>query len=204
MKDARFWDKIAPKYAKDPIDDMAAYTETLNRMHAVLRPEHRVIELGCGTGSTALELAGGVDQYTGTDVSGGMIEIARGKLGPGAPENLRFEVAPAGGFPDQPVDVVLALNLLHLVRDLEAVIAKVFDALPKGGLFISKTGLIGAGAWYLPLAIAGMRLVGKAPYVRALDEAGFKRLITDAGFEIEDALLQPGLAPRLYLVARKP
>ena len=31
-KDAAFWDKIAPKYAQDPIKDMAAYDRFYKRL----------------------------------------------------------------------------------------------------------------------------------------------------------------------------
>ncbi len=47
MTDAAFWDKAAPKYAKDPISDMDGYHETLNRMKTILQPHHRVLEIGC-------------------------------------------------------------------------------------------------------------------------------------------------------------
>ena len=56
----KFWDGIAEKYAKRPISDMAAYEYTLGRTRSYLKPEDQVLELGCGTGSTALLLAGDV------------------------------------------------------------------------------------------------------------------------------------------------
>lgn len=202
--DAAFWDKIAPKYAQDAIGDPAAYEVTLNRMHDLLAPDANVLELGCGTGSTALELAGWVGSYLGTDISPGMIDIARAKLGPDTPDGLSFEVAEAGTLPDGAFDAIIALNVLHLLRDLEAHVAQVFDALPSGGLFISKTGLIRDGAWFLPLIIPVMRALGKAPYVRNLARAELEAILTRAGFELSETLLQPDTAPRLFIVARKP
>ena len=49
---ASFWDKIAPKYAKDPISDQAAYDYTCERTQSYLKPGHRALEIGCGTGPT--------------------------------------------------------------------------------------------------------------------------------------------------------
>lgn len=203
MTDAAFWDKVAPKYAKDAISDMAAYNATLKRMQDILQPHHRVLELGCGTGSTALELAPGVDRYIGTDVSSEMVRIARGKLKSDMP-HLGFEVHAAGDLPAGPHDVILALNLLHLLSDLEAVLKEVFDALPSGGLFIAKTGLLKDGAFFLPWIIPVMRAIGKAPFVRNLSEAELLQLLRNAGFEITETLTQKGLAPRMFTVARKP
>ena len=70
MQDATlFWDRIAPKYAKSPVRDQQAYEATLARTRSYLGAEDKVLELGCGTGSTALILADAVAEYTATDLS---------------------------------------------------------------------------------------------------------------------------------------
>ncbi len=204
MTDAAFWDKKAPQYAKDPISDMEGYTATLNRMKEILQPHHRVLEMGCGTGSTALELAPGVDRYIGTDISAGMIEIAQSKQGLETPSHLRFAVHDADDIPAAPHDVILALNLLHLLPNLDVVLDRIYEALPSGGVFVAKTGLLRDGAWFLPWIIPVMRLFGKAPFVRSMTEADFLASLKDAGFEIEESLVQQGIAPRIFTVARKP
>ena len=48
----QFWDKIAPKYAADPIKDMESYELTLNKTRGYLRPSDQVLEIGAGTGSS--------------------------------------------------------------------------------------------------------------------------------------------------------
>ena len=68
MSDAAFWDKAAAKYAKDATSDMTAYELTRDRIRKILEPDHRVLEIGCGTGSTALELADRAASYVGTDL----------------------------------------------------------------------------------------------------------------------------------------
>ncbi len=55
---ARFWDRIAVKYAADPIADPAGYETTLRRVQDLLTTDQDVLEIGCGTGTTALRLAG--------------------------------------------------------------------------------------------------------------------------------------------------
>lgn len=203
METAAFWDRIAPKYARDPIADQSAYEATLGRMRHYLQPDHKVVELGCGTGSTALSLAPGVQSYVGTDVSPGMINIARSKLRDDAPQSLMFEVAPATELPDAPVDAVLALNLLHLLPDLTQVLHNISLALPTGGLLMAKTGLLKDGRWYLGPMIRLMQAVGKAPYVRRMSEADLLGAITQAGFEEIETIRQPGIAPRLFTIHRK-
>lgn len=204
MSNAAFWDKIAPKYATDPISDLPAYEKTLGRMRHYLQPESKVLELGCGTGSTALELAPAVAEYVGTDVSPKMIEIARAKLTAQTPAHLRFETGEAGALPKGGFDTILALNLLHLVDDLEGVLAAIYDALPSGGLLIDKTALLREGKWYLGLAIPVMRALGKAPFVRSLGLQEYQALLTAAGFEQVEQSVQAGMAPRAFTVSRKP
>lgn len=203
MTDAAFWDKAAAKYAKDPITDMAGYAATRDRMRDLLEPHQRVLELGCGTGSTALELADKVASYVGTDVSPKMIEIAQSKQSDETPTQLSFEVHDAADFPKGPHDVILALNLLHLVPDVEKVLAQIFEALPSGGLLVAKTALLGDGAWYLRWIIPVMCAIGKAPYVRLLGAAELHKMLEKAGFVVTETLEQGGAVPRIFTVAHK-
>jgi len=204
MTNASFWDKVAEKYAKDSIGDMEAYEQTRDRMRDILQPHHRVLEIGCGTGSTALELADCVDRYVGTDLSLKMIAIAQSKLSSETPDNLRFAVHDAEMVPSGTHDVILALNLFHLLPDLEDVLAQLFDALPTGGMLISKTSLLGDGLWVIPWVVPIARLFGKAPYVRSLGDAEMLDLLRGAGFTVTETISQAGTVPRLFCVATKP
>ena len=56
-RDVRFWDRIARKYAASPIKDIAGYERTIARIAQLLGPTQSVLEIGCGTGTTALKLA---------------------------------------------------------------------------------------------------------------------------------------------------
>lgn len=203
---AGFWDKVAFRYAAMPIRDPAAYEATLSAVRRRLRSDDTALEIGCGTGSTALLLAPHVRHYTGTDLSPTMIAIARQKP---APPNLAFRVAEADGSlgADGPLDAVLAFNLLHLVPDLAATLAAVRAGLRPGGLFLSKTPCLrDMPAWLriaLVPALPVLRRLGKAPRVTWLDAGTLRRAITQAGFEIvEDTTFGRNRASR-YLVARR-
>ena len=53
--------------------------KTLNDTRKYLNSEASVLEIGCGTGTTALKLAGNVHSMTATDISSSMIAIAQEK-----------------------------------------------------------------------------------------------------------------------------
>ena len=204
MTNAAFWDRIAPRYARQPISNMDAYEATLARVKTYLSDRQTALELGCGTGSTALILAPFVKEYEGTDISGGMIDVALEKAWNASMPNVSFRRAgvEAAEHAGKSPDVVLAFNLLHLVPDTEATLAMVHDLLPEDGLFISKTPCIGAKWYYRPL-VKAMQMVGKAPFVRFLKVSQLDHMMVAAGFEIVETGLYPPSTPSRFIVARK-
>ncbi len=206
---ALFWDRVARKYALEPMADLPGYEATLQRVKSLLSPDDAVLEIGCGTGSTALRLAGHARSWLATDVSTGMIAIAREKLAAQPVPALRFEVADA----DAPVaagachDAVLAFNVLHLVSDLDAALDAVVSSLKPGGLFISKTPCLSEMHPVIPrLVVPLMRALGKAPAVLVFGAAALQAAIERHGLLIE-AVERHGTKRkdiRVFLVARKP
>lgn len=205
--DARFWDRIARKYAADPIADMAGYERTLERTRHYLRPDHTAFEFGCGTGTTALKLAPFVGRMVATDISGAMIAIAREKAAADGCRNVDFQVAmpDAAHWPDEAFDVVLGFNVLHLVEAREAALRGIHRLLKPGGLFISKTPCLKDMNPLVRLALPAMQLVGKAPYVAFLSAEGLEGEIVAAGFEIVERARHAsrGKDARPFLVARR-
>jgi ubiquinone/menaquinone biosynthesis C-methylase UbiE len=185
--DARFWDRTSRRYAKGAIADQAGYEHTLERTRALLKPGDRVLELGCGTGTTALRLAGSVRTYLGTDISAGMIAIAEEKHAVSPIPALVFRTATAEAVlrDGMRFDAVLGFNYLHLVRDLKATLRCVHDLLGSEGLFISKTPCVGEMNPLIRLALLpAMRAIGQAPYAGAFRATELSQQIGAAGFDI--------------------
>lgn len=205
--DAAFWNRAARKYATSPIKDMAGYERTLSETTRWLRSGDQVLEIGCGTGMTALRLASAIAHVTATDVSSGMIAIARDRASRQGAGNAHFAVAAADAIPaaDASLDAVLAFNLLHLVPDRASVLAEVRRVLKPGGLFISKTPCLSEMNPAIRLAVPVMRLFGKAPHVGFFDALRLEREFAEAGLQtIERARHGSGRKdPRIFIVARK-
>lgn len=206
---ARFWNRVARKYAAAPIADMAGYEATLRRVGALLSPAQSVLEIGCGTGSTALRLAAGTRQWLGTDLSPEMIAIAREKLAAQPLPQLRFEVADidAAGATGAGHDAVLAFNMLHLMPDLDGALRAILPSLKPGGLFISKTPCLAEMNPLVPrLFVPLARWLGKAPHVLSFDAAQLRAAFERHGLVIE-AFERHGTKRkdfRVFIVARKP
>ncbi len=206
---AKFWDKIAERYAQSPVRFAESYQQTMARTRSYLTATDRVLEIGAGTGSTALELAPLVAHLTATDFAPQMVKIGAEKARTQGVTNIDFVVADAL-VPDLtgPFDVVLAHNVLHLVDDLPALLARLHDLLTPGGLLISKTlctpqrrGPLIYYALRLLLPIA--QALGKAPALNFMSVKQLETALTDQGFEIIESTTTPAKELRRYIVARR-
>ncbi len=203
---ADFWDGIAEKYAASPVKDQAAYERTLAETRKHLRPTDKVLEIGCGTGTTALLLADAVGHITATDIAASMIKIAAKKAAAQGATNVDFLTAvPADPqFSSGQFDAVLGFNILHLLPDLPSDLAALRDRLKPGGLLISKTPCLGDWKWRAigRIAIPIMQLVGKAPYVTFMKGSDVEEQLVAAGFEIVES--ENHNAFSRFIVARTP
>lgn len=203
---AKFWDRIAERYAASPIADEASYRTKLEMTRAYFTLQSEVLEIGCGTGSTALAHAPHVKRILATDISAKMLEIARGKAEAAGAGNIDFVQARVEDLtvPDAAFDAVLAMSVLHLVADMDGAIAKAFRALKPGGVLVSSTVCLRDEMPYLRFLLPLGRLFGKVPdEVAFLTAEGLRNALTDNGFAIEREWY-PGRRKARFIVARKP
>ena len=203
--DARFWNRFARRYARMKVPDETSYRHKLDRTRAYLTPDARVLEFGCGTGTTALHHAPHAAHIRAIDFAPEMIEIAREKAAAQDAANVEFAVGRLEDEPAAPVwDMVMAHSVLHLVPDRDGAIAKAHAILKPGGHFVSSTICLSDGLWFMRPLIPVMRLAGYAPArVAFFGAADLRAAIRAAGFEIVEDW-QPGPRSALFLVARKP
>ncbi len=143
QSDARIWNRFARGYAKRPVTDQVAYEYKLDETAKHLKSGDRLLEFGCGTGTTALIHAPRVAHIDAIDISSEMIGIAEEKRRTSGVENVAFHVSAFEDWPtpaqDDRYDMVMAHSILHLVRDLDATLEHVRRSLKPGGLFVSST-----------------------------------------------------------------
>lgn len=203
--DARFWNRIAKRYAGKPVPDQQVYETKLAKTNSLLKPTDRVLEIGCGTGTTAIYHAPRVAHVLATDISERMIEIARAKARAAAVHNIDFEVASVDGLSAAPssFDVILAHSILHLLPGVDRELARLHEILKPGGLLISSIPCIGD---FFPLFryIGPIgRVLGVLPRVNVFSKAELDKWLRDAGFVTEEEW-QPRPKSGVFVVARKP
>lgn len=190
--DARFWDRIAARYAAKPITDMESYTRKLAVTRGHLRSDHHVLELGCGTGGTALAHAPYVRQVTATDISAGMLKIAEERRRTSGLKNVDFVTTSVENFdaPSSSYDAVLALSVLHLLSDPEAAMRKMGRLLKPGGVLVTNTACLGDNMrWFTPVARIGAAL-GLIPQVTFLTRAQVRQMTQRHGFAVIEEFVQ--------------
>lgn len=202
---AKFWDRMAERYSKRPISDEAAYEEKLRITGDYLRPEMRLLEFGCGTGSTALIHAPNVRQIHAIDVSKNMIRIARAKANALGIKNVTFACADIDDFEirEGSFDLVLGLSILHLLDNWREVLVRVNRLLKPGGVFVSNTACLGDSMNYLKWILPIGTFLRLLPPVKVFKQADLQRGLIDAGFDIE-RVWQPEKSKMVFIVAKRP
>ena len=183
-KAARFWNRIAAKYARDPVADQPAYERKLAETAKRMTPEMRVLELACGTGTTSLIHASRVAHIDAVDFSEKMIDIAKAKDNPTG--NVHFHVSSNLGWKvHEPYDMVMAHSILHLVDDVTLELEHISNHLKPGGYFISSTVCLRDMGWFWPIVLPIPSALGLIPKVHPFRGTELIEMIKAAGFDIE-------------------
>ncbi len=204
-RSSRFWNLTANRYSRLPLADEAVYLEKLRLVREHLDTRVRVLEFGCGTGSTALLLSPHVRSYLALDFSSRMIEIARAKAEGEGMDNLEFQCRAFAEFeaPDASFDVVLGMSILHLLKDWQGALEKVYALLPPGGMFFSSTACIAdmdTPARHLS-RLGG--LMGLLPVLSVFSQEQLTGQLTRTGFRVLQEWV-PGEKKPVFVAAVKP
>ncbi len=203
---ARYWDKTAARYARSPISDEVSYERKLTETGALLNPDMRILEFGCGTGTTAVHHAPQVAHVDAIDISQNMLDIGQRKADAAGIANITFSRSTLTEFDAEPAsfDAVLALNVIHLLPDRQKVLGEVARILKPGGRFVSSTVcLAGSRLRYIRFVAPLARMIGLMPDLFIFSEQALADEIQSAGFEIERRWRHGRDDIAVFIIARK-
>lgn len=198
----KFWDFMSNRYSKQPIADEVSYQKKLQVTREYFQPNMNVMEFGCGTGSTAITHSPYVKHILAIDGSSKMIEIAKDKADAKDIKNITFKLTSIDEFdaPPDTYDAVLGLSILHLLKNKDEVIAKVYKMLKPNGIFVTSTICMGDTMKFSKLIVPIGRLFGLVLKVFTTEE--LKESMRNAGFLI-DYEWQPDKSKAVFIVAKK-
>jgi SAM-dependent methyltransferase len=102
----------------------------------LLKPQDKILEIGCGIGTVVNELSRKGHDIIGIDISGEAIEYGRNKYG-----DIRLEVQAAEILPyeNESFDVVLSFDLFEHIAEIDKHISEVRRVLRPGGYYLFQT-----------------------------------------------------------------
>ena len=190
----RTYDRMAPIY--EWLTDAYSFgcvPRTKRRQLSFVEPGMRVLYVGVGPGSDALDAARRGADVTGIDLSPRMIDIASQRFDASG-EEAELMVCDLFAYePDRPFDIVVANFLLDCFDDATRpdVAERLHGFLDRGGkVLVADTGrprgsLMGRASWYLyhGIAYATTWIQGITPFVPVMD---LDVCLGDAGFAIDE------------------
>lgn len=101
------------------------------------RPGLSVLDVGCGTGTYALELAAAGLKVSGVDISPAMLDLAREKAG-ASDLGISFHLADACNLPfeENTFDAVVSVTALEFIPEPGAALAEAYRVLKPGGTLV--------------------------------------------------------------------
>jgi ubiquinone/menaquinone biosynthesis C-methylase UbiE len=130
-----FWSRVAPKY--DEVVDLQIGPATRSLLRDRMTNEGRLgalVEFGCGTGFYTSVLAEKADTVTATDLSPGMLALARDRTA-ATKVTFRVEDCQKTSFPDAAFDTAFMSLVVHFT-DPDAALAEMRRILKPGGTLI--------------------------------------------------------------------
>ena len=193
-KSEGFWDKASKNY--DKTEERFEYIHSKSRKKAkkYLNVSDIVLDYGCGTGTTACELASQVKEIHALDISSKMIEIAKKKAALSAIENANFVQTDIFDkrYKRESFDLILAFNMLHTVGDVHKIMRRIYELLKPEGLFISITPCLQEKmSFIVSIQIQLVRLLTKTGIIpisiRRLRSSELDDLMAKGNFQTIDA-----------------
>ena len=209
-KSKEFWNRASNSY--DKTEERFEYIHSKSRKNTkkYLDKNNVVLDYGCGTGTTACEVANDVKEIYGIDISTKMIEISKGKA---AEKNIENITLAEGSIFDvelkkESFDRILAFNMLHTIPNPKDVVQRIDELLKPNGLFISVTPCLGGKLSFLVgLQIRLVQImckIGIIPVpIRRLKSSDLDDLITNGNFQTVDTEQIYKGASSYFIVAKK-
>jgi SAM-dependent methyltransferase len=162
------------------VEDEGAAPAHLREFVRSLGSPARALDLGCGTGLLATELAAGA--LTAADVS----PVALARAGPRLPGATLAELHPDAPLPfaDGEFDLVLCAETIEHVRDVQLLLSEARRVLRPGGRVAVTTPAHGRLTG-LTILTRGFEPLFEplSPHLRFFTRRSLRRLLTELGFE---------------------
>ena len=171
-----------------------------------LRAGHRVLDVGCGTGASAIpaaERVGPTGQIIGVDLAERLLSIGRQKAKARQLANLQFETADMErlGYPDASFDAIVSVFSIFFVPDMTKQVRELWRMVRPGGwLAITTWGprmfQPGTSTWWSSVGDVRPDLANPvSPWERIVEPQALKDLFLEAGLPAPEIAAEESRQP---------
>jgi len=201
VNDSRnFWNKQARKFSVKESIEMKV---CIDKFKKHIRPHMYVLDFGCGTGVSTRAVAKMSNRVIGIDYSEKMIEIARKATIEESKINYLATTIYDKKLNDSEYDVVLALNVLHLVEDTELTIRRIHQLLKPDGLFISVTPCLGERNFVIKVLFKFLAKINLLIPVNPFSIIELEKLLSTPGFTVVELSNLNNMDSTVFVVSKK-
>ena len=205
-KEKKYWDKLSPGYDQFIEKYWRIYRSSLlDKISNDVNAGDTVLEVACGTGLVALNMAERASKVSGIDISAPMIDEAQKKMREKGFANVEFFVEDAYylHFGDGVFDTVICNNALQNMKYPQKALAEIKRVLKPGGRFIGVVIGFGEATKYKILFVI-FKLFLRFPLFHKFNLDKMTDIIRDSGFSIVNKEVlkdHQDMMPLLYVVA---
>lgn len=183
-----------------------AYQRTLHMSQRYLKKTDYLLDLGCGTGITTVEIAPKVDRVLAIDISEEMMSQCQQKIESRGIQNVETKMMNIfdTSLEDNSFDVICVFNVLNYMIDREDVMIRIYNILKPGGYFLSATDCLGERLTREAMLKWYSHKKGDTPTVQFDTMKNIRKLIASGGFKILEYENLYNSPPNLFVAAQKP
>ena len=189
-KSERFWDSVSKRFRDSNRMMNSPALRTINQNAGkYFKPTDKILDIGCGPGDITFEMARKTQEVYATDISEGMIGVAKQKAIIKNITNIHFIQTDLFDmkFQSGSFDVITAFNMLQYVNVKQNLYDKIYELLKPHGLFISSTVCLRERRSALRFIMAGLTALKIVPEILFYKKAELESEIQESGFTINDA-----------------
>jgi ubiquinone/menaquinone biosynthesis C-methylase UbiE len=196
-----FWERFAQGY--DEHQGTEEYERLACRIASDVGDANRVLDIACGTGIIALEIAKNAGRVEAIDFSSEMITIAWEKARDRHVTNVNFSTQAADrlDFADDLFDAVVVCNSLHVMKEPEQALAEARRVLKADGLLVVSNRCLGQTQQTRTYAQKVIKDRG-FPMYHLFTTEDLGDLVQSSGFAVTEQDRLQDRAPMAYLLAR--
>ncbi|MDC7124071.1 MAG: class I SAM-dependent methyltransferase [Spirochaetales bacterium] len=184
MREQIFWDRLSGKLNTK----RESHEITVNKINSFLNKDDEILDFGCAAGLITNDIAKNVKWADGIDISPKLVEAANKNANEEGIENATYFSLDLfnENLKKESYNVIMAINVIHFLKNSDDYIQRFYDLLKPGGIFISLTVAMKEEFHFTRISIPFLGAIGVIPKMHYYNKNQLKEITSSNGFKILD------------------